>query len=239
MVADAAPSFVFVPSLAEGSGAIVLEGDEAHYLTRVARVRPGDHVSATDGRGALATLEILETRPVLRARRGELERRKRTRSLEVWCGAPEGDRADWLIEKLGEVGAAVFQPVESERAVWKRARNRTERWNRLAVAALRQSRSTHLLEIREPRPLDELLADTPAAGSRWVGREGGGPPGVPAPAGSSIAAIGPSSGFSAAESKRLEELGFVPVSLAASRLRTETAALAFAAAWAAGESMSS
>jgi RsmE family RNA methyltransferase len=45
--------------------------------------------------------------------------------------------------------------------------------------------------------------------------------------------VGPSSGFSVEELKYLADNGFLPVGLASSRLRTETAAVALAAIWAA------
>ena len=51
-----------------------------------------------------------------------------------------------------------------------------------------------------------------------------------------VAAIGPGSGFTEPERKALRGSGFEPVCLAARRLRTETAALAVAALWAASRS---
>jgi len=61
LAADGAPSFVCVPDLATRSGEFVLEGDEAHYLARVVRVRPGERFTATDGAGLSATMEVLAT----------------------------------------------------------------------------------------------------------------------------------------------------------------------------------
>ena len=52
---DAAPSLIFVPELSEASARIRLPEDEAHYVTRVCRLRAGDAILATDGHGALAT----------------------------------------------------------------------------------------------------------------------------------------------------------------------------------------
>jgi RsmE family RNA methyltransferase len=46
--------------------------------------------------------------------------------------------------------------------------------------------------------------------------------------------VGPASGFSGPERNLLSESGFVSVRLAPTRLRTETAAVALAALWAAG-----
>ena len=238
MAADGAPSVVRIASLAALDGEIVIAGEEAHYLTRVVRVRAGERVSATDGRGAIATLEILETGSSIRARVLERSRQVRRATLELWCGAPEGDRADWLVEKLGELGVATFVPVHFKRTRWERAEAKRERWDRLATAALRQSRSAWQLEVRPPVPLAEALRSLAPGTGRWVCQAGGAPWVAPQPAAVSahfVAAVGPSSGFTEDELKSLWDGGFKPVSLARFRLRTETAAMTMAALWGAAD----
>lgn len=233
-MADVAPSRVWVSALAASPEEFTLEGDEAHYLARVVRARAGDSVHATDGAGVSATLTLLAVGREVLVRRGPLAKAAATRRFLLACGAPEGDRADWLVEKLAELGGAVFQPVDLDRAKWTRSDARVARWRRLAVAALRQSLGDHLLEVREPLPLRALEAA--AEGERVVAQPGGAAAAGLAPprAGACTALVGGSSGFSAPELKWLGEQRFRPVALAASRLRTETAALAIAAWWAAG-----
>jgi 16S rRNA (uracil1498-N3)-methyltransferase len=228
--ADGSPSFVHVPALAEASGEIAIGGEEAHYLRRVVRIRPGESVTASDGEGTLAELLVLDSGEPLRAEVRSLRRVRRPADLTLWCGAPEGDRADWLVEKLAELGVSALQPVDADRGRWERAGARADRWRRLAVAAMRQSRSAHLLRVRPSAPLSELLEGGKPAGEAFLADPGGAPfpsPGGPA-AGTSTAAVGPSGGFSAGELKRLEQCGFVAVRLTPWRLRTETAALAIA-----------
>ena len=232
MAPDAAPAFLDLPGLA-AADRLVLDDEAAHYLVRVIRVTPGDRVRASDGAGCVATLEIVALTPRLEARVCERRQVPRTRVAEVWCGAPEGDRADWLVEKLGELGIAAFQPVDCARARWAHAARRQARWERLASAALRQSRGAHRLEIRAPGPLAQQL-ERAGAGERWVAHPDGGAPGPAlARAAHQIALVGPASGFDDEERARIARHGFVPIALAASRLRTETAALAWAARWAA------
>jgi 16S rRNA (uracil1498-N3)-methyltransferase len=238
LAADGAPSVVRLASLAASGGEIVIAGDEAHYLARVVRVRAGERVTATDGRGGLATLEVLETGASIRARVVERTAAERRSTLELWCGAPEGDRADWMVEKLGELGVATFVPVHFQRARWERAEAKRERWERLATAALRQSRSAWQLEIRPPVALGEALLGLAGSAPRWVCQAGGAPWVAPRPGAEParfVAAIGPSSGFTDDELKSLGESGFATVSLASSRLRTETAAVTMAALWAAAD----
>lgn len=229
--ADGAPSFVHVPGLAGAGGEITIGGEEAHYLRRVVRIRPGEAVTASDGEGTLAELLVLEAGESLRAEVRERRTVARGTALEVWCGAPEGDRADWLVEKLAELGVATLRLVDAERGRWERAAQRSARWERLAVAALRQSRSAHRLRIVPPAPLAESLPAGAHPGPAFLADPAGAPFGlVPAPGTAPVgAAIGPSGGFSEGERKLLESKGFTPTRLASSRLRTETAALALAA----------
>lgn len=233
---SAAPSYLFLHELAGTAGRRTLEGEDAHYVARVVRAAEGERLTASDGRGTLATLTVVHTRPDVVVEVAEVRRAPERVQNELWCGAPEGERADWLIEKLGELGVSRFRPLQLEREPWRDAQRRRERWERLSVAALRQSRSAWRLEILEPLELPEALSGIPSETSlRIVADEQGAFSAGPEEAAAQVrvAAIGPSSGFSAAERKRLAEAGFVPVGLALGRLRAETAAVALAARWAA------
>jgi 16S rRNA (uracil1498-N3)-methyltransferase len=236
--ADAAPSHLWVPELASSGGVVELSREESHYLKRVCRARVGDLASATDGRGALARLRVAAMGERVRAEVESLEPgapdEARRRSL-VLCGAPEGRRADWLVEKLAELGVEVWQPLDCARDRWRASPAMLGRWRRLAVAALRQSRRRHLMEVREPIGLGALASALPAGSSRWVadplGRRGVEPPGG---SGWVVGAVGPAGGFEAREKSALHGHGFGPICLSDGRLRAETAALAWGAWWAMG-----
>jgi 16S rRNA (uracil1498-N3)-methyltransferase len=148
------------------------------------------------------------------------------------CGAPEGERGDWLVEKLAELGVACFQPVDCARGSWRTGGARRQRWERLAVAALRQSRRSHRMSVEEPVPLEELLTRLPTGGPRWLAEpRGGRPSGVPERGGPAIGLVGPAGGLSEAERAAAIASGFTPIRLSDGRLRTETAAIALAASW--------
>ncbi|MEO5988953.1 MAG: RsmE family RNA methyltransferase [Candidatus Eisenbacteria bacterium] len=233
--AEGAPSLVYLPQLASLAPECTIEGEEAHYLSRVVRARPGERVLATDGAGLRVTFEVIESRPDVRLRRLVVQQCLQTRSLTLAVGAPEGGRADWLIEKAAELGATGFTPLDCERGAWKDWR--AERLERLAIAGLRQSLGCHRLLVDPP----VRFADWIESQTEGVSRFEAAPDGVavvaqPAPpSGPSIVAIGPSSGFSNPERKALLENGFKALAMAASRLRTETAGVAAAAWWAAAD----
>jgi len=235
--AEAAPRSVFAATLPAAGEPIVWTDDEAHYLTRVVRARAGESVTATDGRGGVAEVRLTAIGATCEGRVERSERRQRARTLTLVCGAPEGDRGDWLVEKAAELGVSALQPIDGERGHWVRPEAREARWRRLARAALRQSCGCWELELRPVRPLAAWLAEA-ERGERWLAD----PDGVAAgrrpatPAGDTTIVVGPASGFSGPELKLLQEKGFQSLSLAASRLRAETAALAAAAWWAAAPS---
>jgi 16S rRNA (uracil1498-N3)-methyltransferase len=236
---SALPAWIFLPDLRSHGGEIVLAGDDAHWVARVCRANPGDVVTATDGAGAVATLELLAVRGEVRGRLTSRRDVARGARAIVACGAPEKDRADWLVEKLAELGVAELQPLECARGAWERFAARRDRFERLAAAALRQSRRAWKLAIAEPARPADWLAGLTGEGRRWLADAEGAPAGPGA--GETFldrVAIGPASGFDAPERAALRESGFMPVRLASARLRTETAAVAWASLWAAGQAAS-
>ena len=234
----ATPSLLFAPDLAAPGSTLALSREEAHYVARVCRAREGDFAEATDGRGTVARLVLRSVAREVRAEVVSVERRDRSFRTWLLCGAPERGRADWLVEKLAELGVERFQPLECDGSPWPTGATRLERWRRIAIAALRQSRRAHLLEIRPPVPIEAALASIEATADRWLGDAAGQPGPTPGPQQSrhplQVGAIGPSSGFTESERKCFLAAGFEPIRLADARLRTETAAVGMAAWWAAG-----
>ena len=232
--AGALPAWLYLPDLRRG-GERALDPEDAHYVARVCRAAVGDHVVATDGAGTVATLEILAVRGEVRTRLLTVREVSRPSAAIVACGAPEKDRADWLVEKLAELGISELQPLECERGGWERFASRRDRFERLTAAALRQSRRPWRLTIAEPRMPADWLASLDPGGGRWLADPGGGTPAGAGAGPVDRAAIGPAAGFADAEVEAFRAAGFACIRLASARLRTETAAVAWAGLGAAGE----
>ena len=103
--ADAVPAFVWVPEIPAPASVLLLDPDTIHHVRRVCRARPGDSITLTDGRGVRAAV-VLE--PDGRVRVIDRHTEPAAPGSTIACGVPEGERADWLIEKLAELGLAVF-----------------------------------------------------------------------------------------------------------------------------------
>jgi len=154
---------------------------------------------------------------------------------QATVGPPEGERGDWLVEKLAELGVSVFQPVDCERGRWSAGPGGEARWHRLATAALKQSRRRFRMNVLPARPLAAVAGELPG-GARFLADPGGSPAGgwPPPGVGASIGLVGPSQGLSPAEREFGAGLGFEPIRLSDGRLRAETAAVAWAAWWSGG-----
>ncbi|MEO5617137.1 MAG: RsmE family RNA methyltransferase [Candidatus Eisenbacteria bacterium] len=236
MPVEGIPALLWLPGLALAGPEFALDGDDAHYVARVCRAQVGDILHATDGAGTRASLSVAAVRGEVRVRLGETRRESQPPRAIVASGAPEKDRADWLVEKIAELGVTEFQPLECERAGWERFAARRERLGRLAVAALRQSRRAWLLRIREPLDPAGWTDSLAGAGRRWLADPAGHSADWSAGSELEVVAIGPSAGFSPGERDLLATAEFQPVRLSSGRLRTETAAVAWASGWSAASS---
>jgi len=230
--ASVVPSWLYLPGNAAAGDTFLLPEDEAHYVGRVCRAKPGERATGTDGLGMVMDFELVSVARQVEVRVLARRHAARPHEARVLCGAPEGTRADWLVEKLGELGVAQLIPLECARANWRDAR--LDRARKLAIAALRQSCSAWLLQVRDPLPIPAAIATLPAAAARWIAEAGAEHSGVRGelPA-LSVAAVGPASGFEPEEREWFAAAGFTAIRLAGGRLRTETAAIAWASGWAA------
>ena len=206
---------VFVDSLAEPE----LRDADEHHLRRVVRLRAAETITVCDGRGSWAPARLGERIELLAEPANEPE----PEPVRVVAAIPKGDRLEWMVEKLVEVGATVIALVGMERSVvrWDEARRSRQhaRLGAIARRAAEQSRRLWLPELR--------LADTLAP---WVDLPGAvvaDPDGRPlAQVGRPSAVIvGPEGGFADGELPTQ----VVRVALGAHILRVETAAIT--AAW--------
>jgi 16S rRNA (uracil1498-N3)-methyltransferase len=148
---------------------VVFDADESRHLARVVRLRPGDTVIATDGRGHDYTVRLdavgLEaTGTVVAVAHGAAEP-----SLDVALlqGVPKAEKMDVIVRAATELGATRIVPVLCRHTVIRREaagwRERAQRWQRVAREAAKQSRRASVPVIDVPRPLAEALAAAPAA----------------------------------------------------------------------------
>jgi 16S rRNA (uracil1498-N3)-methyltransferase len=154
----------------------------------------------------------------------------------IASAVPKGNRADWMVEKLSELGVSRFIPLQSERSVVLPAgKGKYERWRRIAEESAKQSRRAGVMQIDELTQLEVLL--TPrrgeGAGGVFLSTEPDAPPIASCSSflvhPSAFLFIGPEGGWSPDEIARMKSANLTATKLTGTILRVETAAVVAAA----------
>ena len=224
----------YAPPEAFRGGRVRLPDSEARHAARSLRKQPGEVIAVVDGVGGWHEVELHQVGK--RQAEGRVLRTKR----EV--GEPDYDltigmallknknRFETFLEKAVELGVRRIVPLQTRRT--EKEGIKRGRFERILVAAMKQCRRSRLVELADPRPVEEFLQERRAdvglvcrasaeKGIRDVLTNGDAAEKI------SIL-IGPEGGFAREEIRAAEDASFQPVSLGRRRLRAETAAIAAA-----------
>ena len=205
-----------------------LNKDDSNHLVRVFRAQNGDTVFITDGKGTIYECVITDANPkscqveITEAAAGK---DKRGFSLEIAIAPTKNiSRFEWFLEKSTEIGVDVITPLlcdHSERKVIK-----TDRLNRVLIAAMKQSLKSHLPVLHELTGFRKFISQ-PFKGQKFIAYVDENTENelfhICRPDTDTLVLIGPEGDFSDEEITEARDQGFVPVQLGPSRLRTETA----------------
>jgi 16S rRNA (uracil1498-N3)-methyltransferase len=208
---------------------ILIAGPDGRHAVRVLRIRRGEAVTVSDGRGRVVE-GIAEPGPdgilvAVRARSTAAEGRPR---VHVYPAVPKSGKLELVVQKLTEIGVASIRPWFAERTVvrWdapKRAAN-GERLRAVAREAGKQCRAARLPEVGDPAELPAALP-----GLALVLHEGAQErlhEALPADPPTDLAVVvGPEGGLSDEEVSRLVASGARAAGLGPAILRAETAAI--------------
>jgi 16S rRNA (uracil1498-N3)-methyltransferase len=218
---------------------VTLKGDEAHHAVAVRRIRVGEQVALTDGRGTTAEGHVSETgkrRLSVVADRVHTVAEP-TPQITVVQALPKGDRGELAVEMLTEIGVATIVPWASARsvAVWRgeRAEKGLARWRSTAREAAKQARRSWFPQVIALASTADVCALAADAGVAVVLHEGAELPldRVEVPEeGDVVLVVGPEGGLTDEEVAALRDAGATVVRLGAEVLRTSTAGVAAVAA---------
>lgn len=214
-------------------------GDEAHHAVAVRRLREGERLQLTDGRGTRLTGVVAATgKRLLEVRVETVEQPQRALpEITVVQALPKGDRGELAVEVLTEVGVDRIVPWAAARsvAVWKgeRASRSLERWRSTAREAAKQSRRVWFPEVVGLCSTAQVVEELVGLDLALVLHEEAAAPlaDVPVAEASRVAVVvGPEGGLTDDEVAAFAEAGARPVRLGPEVLRTSTAGLAAVAA---------
>jgi len=209
----------------------LLEREEAHHMIKVLRKSVGDEVHFTAGDGYLYTCRIQELslkKTVIKVLDKQLKNKNSYHIHLAIAPTKNADRMEWMMEKAVEIGLdelTLIRTSNSERNYLK-----TDRLEKKAISALKQSLKFYKTIIHQEKPFEALivnpdfrdmekfiayvddslphhLMDLATAGKNY------------------LILIGPEGDFTPEEITLAVTNGFKPCSLGPSRLRTETAGL--------------
>lgn len=207
----------------------MLSPDDAHHLERVLRLRAGEPVTVSDGAGWWRLCAFAGGAGGGRVDPVEEARFEPAPSPPITVGFAlgKGDKPEFAVQKLTEVGVDRIVPLVSARSVvrWdeERAGRAWGRWVRVAREAAMQSRRVWLPEVAAVAGFGPAVAACGGAGAVALAEPGAERLGRQAGALTNFCVfVGPEGGWSP------EELSAVPAkfSVGSTILRAETATLA-------------
>ena len=212
-----------------------LSEEESGHCVRVLRYSAGDEILITDGKGTTYTARITNPHP----KHCDFEIISREKQephhhfhLHIAIAPTKNiERMEWAIEKCVEIGVDEITPLLCRFS--ERKQLRTDRLEKIILSAAKQSLTPYLPVLHELTPYDAFIKSQESRDKSQeqkfiahcykedkrvlkeeiaCGRD-------------VLVMIGPEGDFSEKEVADALALGFIPVSLGNSRLRTETAAV--------------
>jgi len=226
----------FVQREAITENRVALEGEQARQITRVLRLKSGDHIIVLDNTGYEYETEIAEVSAELVD--GKITEKRKGNgepavSVMLFQSVMKQDKFELVLQKGTELGAAGFWPFISERSIaGEPSEGKITRWQNIIREAAEQSRRSLVPPLYPPVSFELVCKPSPIPGLiLWEGEKSYGLSQALNSAYFKDAQllrvfVGPEGGFTSAEIHLAMKNDVVPVSLGKRILRTETAGLA-------------
>ena len=225
-----------------GEETIRLTGENCHHLRNVLRLKNGQEILIKDGQGTdyyCIIKECDDTETVCRIVDIQRSFTELPAAVSLFQGLPKQEKMEWIIQKCVELGVFEIYPVAMKRSVQKldekTAVKKTERWNKIAENAAKQSGRDIIPVVHPPVSFQQALTLAAQYQDFFVPHEAAA--GIAATR-KALAAIGeraqigcmigPEGGFSPEETQSLMQLAnHRMITLGKRILRTETAGMVF------------
>ena len=228
------PKF-FVPHENILDSCAYIRGEDANHVAKVLRAREGEKLTVCDGQGfdyscAIEAISAEEIKlSVIEKIPCEVEPDIK---ITLFMALPKGDKMEYVIQKAVELGVYEIIPFSSSRCVvkldGKSAAKKTERWQKIAHSAAKQSGRGIIPQVREPIPFGELIKKADDFDLSLICYECEEDNSLKSVLSANkfknaCIVVGPEGGFDRVEVDRALENGFTSVSLGKRILRCETA----------------
>ena len=212
---------------------LMLDEDTSRHVVQVLRMKEGEQLSLTDGRGNLLFCEIKEAgkKSCLVEVKSIQNQKPTIKNISIGISLlKNSSRFEWFLEKATEIGVTEIIPLICERT--EKEKFRHDRMNAICISAMLQSQQCFLPVLHEPVEFDKIVSKI-SSEQKFIAHcdESSNKNNLSAfqPFSSSTILIGPEGDFSPKEIGLALQNAFQPVSLGETRLRTETAGVVAAA----------
>lgn len=217
------------PDIHEQTAQLTFSKDESKHIVKVLRKSVGDELQLTNGKGWLFKAEILisDIKNCVATITSKNFQEEKNYQLHLAVAPTKmNDRYEWFLEKATEIGIDTITPIicdHSERKVIK-----SERFEKILQSAVKQSLHVYIPKLNESMMFEEFIQKE-YKGQKFIAHceetERKSLKKALQPNQNATILIGPEGDFSTREIELAIKSGFVPVTLGATRLRTETAAV--------------
>lgn len=217
----------YQPLISEGEH--YLDADESRHCYKVLRKKAGDQIFITDGKGHLFDAVLTDTKPdkcLFDIQSTKTEPTKKYKVHIAIAPTKNPERIEWFVEKAAEIGVDEISFILCDKS--ERAAMKTERINRVAISAMKQSLKTTLVKIHPMILFKDFIMNTKATQKfiAYVDHENPNQLITAAlPDSDCVVLIGPEGDFSKKEIEFSHTHHYQKVGLGPSRLRTETAGI--------------
>lgn len=221
-------SFFYISEFNPSQKEIVLDEDTSRHVVQVLRMKKGEKLNLTDGKGNIITAEIV----IAHKKHCEVtveatsQEPRATRQITIAISLLKNtNRFEWFLEKATELGISEIIPLICERT--EKQRFRYDRMKGICISAMLQSQQCWLPVLHEPVQFANLQMGKYSNEQKFIAHcdESYGRKQLSTlqPLNHSTILIGPEGDFTKEEIESALKNNFIPVSLGETRLRTETA----------------
>ena len=221
--------FFYIEEISSSANSIFLNEETSKHIVQVLRMKNGEHLNLTDGKGNLYSSVIINDNKkncevaINSKAKTSVSLGKKIIAISILKNAT---RFEWFLEKVTEIGITEIIPLLCERT--ERAHFRYERMNGIIISAMLQSQQTWLPVLHQPTKYTDLLTRQFVDCNKFIAHceEEKKQPLTNQLINQStnqLILIGPEGDFTKQEIELALQNNFVPVTLGNTRLRSETA----------------
>lgn len=208
---------------------IMLNEETSKHIVQVLRMKVGEKINLTDGKGSLITCEIKEENKkhcVVNVRDTSYKAQATRRVSIAISLLKNTNRFEWFLEKATEIGVNEIIPLICERT--EKEKFRYERMQGICISAMLQSQQTWLPVLQEPQQFEDWVIKQLEDCTKYIAHCMDEESKMQlhrqiSKSSYQLICIGPEGDFTSKEIELALQHNFIPVSLGETRLRTETA----------------